>query len=384
MLKLRVQLEVASFLPPNAQLRTLNPHVLQGGSVYAFPTQAVANIAGEALAGGVSSFGYSGTIANGCLVDRHDGTVSYAPPLALLLSGLRRRHFAWRDPVHPLLQHWRPDRTAAFYSSVTGLLFAIVEDHVVQGRVFFPAAAYLELARAASSALNTATTTAGAALIEVVFLQPLVVDTSDVLCELEGGRFEVRCVARTGLDPSVHCAGGAGAVGPGEWRSGGVVTRARSAHVVHAAAISTLCLAFDAMGLQYGPGYRVLARAWAAAATGVAMARLRDRVELRGMQVHPADVDAALQLSASHCSSSELRLPFAVDKAMLQDAAGELWAVAEQQGTADATSVRLHSPEGLLRVDVDRIQVRRVSDHGDGCRWCASMLHAIDGDARGY
>ena len=65
----------------------------------------------------------------------------------------------------------------------------------------------------------------------------------------------------------------------------------RATQGVHAAAIPSLFLAFHATGLQYGPSYRALACAWAAAEAGVAAARLLDRAELDGMQVFLAPTD---------------------------------------------------------------------------------------------
>ena len=48
-------------------------------------------------------------------------------------------------------------------------------------------------------------------------------------------------------------------------------------------------------------------------------------------RAHPADLDAALQLTRATASAAadqrETRLPFAVDDALLGSASGELWAV---------------------------------------------------------
>ena len=97
---------------------------------------------------------------------------------------------------------------------------------------------------------------------------------------------------------------------------------------MHAAHVGTLYDGFASVGLQYGPGYRTLVNAWHDG--GVATARLRARSASLGTQVHPADLDDALcagALTSSSGDSSETRLPFAVDDARLQGAAGELWAV---------------------------------------------------------
>ena len=84
----------------------------------------------------------------------------------------------------------------------------------------------------------------------------------------------------------------------------------------------------DAVGLQYGPGYRTLMQAWGGASN--ALARLRSRSTHEGTRVHPADLDDALCLGGLIISSGgdgETSLPFAVDDVLLQSASGELWAV---------------------------------------------------------
>ena len=86
---------------------------------------------------------------------------------------------------------------------------------------------------------------------------------------------------------------------------------------------------FHSIGLEYGPGYRTLSHLWGGR-DNAAAARLRVRTQLQGTQVHPADLDDALCLSALTSGgdgSSETRLPFAVDDALLRGAAGKLWAV---------------------------------------------------------
>ena len=91
---------------------------------------------------------------------------------------------------------------------------------------------------------------------------------------------------------------------------------------------------FHAAGLEYGPGYRTLVQAWGGAIN--ALARLRARSTREGTHVHPADLDDALCTSGVLASSSgggETRLPFAVDDALLQGAAGELWAVRRSAST---------------------------------------------------
>ena len=100
----------------------------------------------------------------------------------------------------------------------------------------------------------------------------------------------------------------------------------------HAALAAALYAGFDAVGLQYGPGYRTLVEAWGGG--GVAAARLQARSTAHGTRVHPADLDAALQLPrevvealgrvvrmAEHQRRHVIeRVPHAVDELFLADA----------------------------------------------------------------
>ena len=82
-----------------------------------------------------------------------------------------------------------------------------------------------------------------------------------------------------------------------------------------------------ALGAASGPASGGAADAGAA---GNALGRLYARSTHEGTQVHPADLDDALCMSAAIASSGEdgeTRLPFAVDDALLQGASGRLWAV---------------------------------------------------------
>ena len=114
--------------------------------------------------------------------------------------------------------------------------------------------------------------------------------------------------------------------------------------------IGALYDGFDAVGLQYGPGYRTLVRAWGGARS--ALARLRARSTHEGTQVHPADLDDALCTSGAIASSGggdgETRLPFAVDDALLQAAMGELCAVRVHCTAMLTIRARLRADEPVM------------------------------------
>ena len=316
-LKLLTQLQ-GETTSPNAQLRALNPHV--AGALHdvicALAVQ-LAVLRGGPRVGGVSSFGYSGTIAHAVL--RHAGGDGRGA--ALLPPLVNHRHaLLWRDPTHPFVQRasYHMDVAINFRSPAEGALHALVADHVVQGRVIFPGAGYLEVARAAAT---------GSALRGVFFLQPFAVEAAGMLveCTVADGRFEVRCgVDDTLADSAVHCSG-ALAASSGRQCIDHACMRAHSCY--HASCAGALYDGFDAVRLQYGPGYRTLTQAWGG--TSDAVARLRARATREGAAVHPADLDDALCTGAAIDSSGggETRLPFAVDDARLQEAPGALWAV---------------------------------------------------------
>jgi len=117
---------------------------------------------------------------------------------------------------------------------------------------------------------------------------------------------------------------------------------------------------FDAVGLQYGPGYRTLVQAWGSVRT--ALARLHARSTHEGTQVHPADLDDALCTSgviASSGGDGETQLPFAVDTGMLRAALDKLWAAVVLQGP-EAIAVRLGPSAGQSEAQLDGFKSRAL------------------------
>jgi acyl transferase domain-containing protein len=311
---------------PNAQLHALNPHV--GGALRKAScglALGLGPVGVEGWRGGVSSFGYAGTLAHTVL--RHAGGDGGAAAVQRPLA-YRRRSFPWRDPPHPFAQRVisSSDGAAFFRSPVAGALHALVADHVVQGRVIFPGAAYLEVVRAAGAT----------ALDCVYFLQPLAAEAPGLVveCAMSNARFEVRTSDTNAFeDATVHCSG-ATATDTVRQR----VDHARLRTLSRAADVGALYDGFDTVGLQYGPGYRTLINAWGGASD--ALARLRALSSPEPTHTQAASLDDALCTSAAIASSGGggTRLPFAVDDALLQGAPGELWAVRSRNLQALSTA----------------------------------------------
>ena len=201
--------------------------------------------------------------------------------------------------------------STAFRSPAAGPLLALVAHHVVRGRVVFPGAGYLELARAACCASAGAPPPDAAALRGVFFVQPLALDGGDgaaswVECVRhdESGAFEVRS-GDAGGSQLTHCTGEAqrpAAARPAPTAS----AAARRGACGIAASADAQYDGLHAAGLEYGPAYRLLGRTWAseggASTSGsggtAAVAVLRDSTRPPGVAVHPAELDGALQLGA--------------------------------------------------------------------------------------
>ena len=346
--------------PPNAQLRRINPHVGSAveGVACALPTQLARGLdAAAGGRGGVSSFGYSGTIAHALL----QATAPAAPAaVAPATVAFRRRSFLWREPPHPLLQHRQTDthaQQALFRSPIVGPLQLLVADHLVKGQIIFPAAGYLEMARAAFAAASPASE--GAALRSALFLSPLVVDEAAwVECALlHDGSFEVRSDAAG--DSSVHCSGQVEAAEAGAWQSAQLASVQSRCGV--SSDVAALYAMLAAVGLEYGPAFRRVEAAWTGDGT-CAVGRLHQRRQRHGTKVHPADLDSALQLSVTlrEGKLDAIRLPFAVDVARMRAAVlRHPWAVLETAGT-EATNVSLTGVGGESQAQLEGFSTRAM------------------------
>ena len=110
--------------------------------------------------------------------------------------------------------------------------------------------------------------------------------------------------------------------------------------------VTALYEAMFRAGLEYGPEHRRLDEAWAGFDAGAAVARLGRRRDWHGTRVHPADLDAALQLPMAllRGAAAETLLPFAVARSVLGGGSVASWAAVAQRGG------RLPGRRGLLQL----------------------------------
>ena len=162
------------------------------------------------------------------------------------------------------------------------------------------------MARAACRKAAFSTAAGAAELLDVFFLQPLAVESRGVQLECSiasEGRFDVRSGASTPAEASLtgttaHCTGSASAGLKAE-ANAAVHASVRAQRVI-AADVREVYEGYNGVGLHYGPAFRSLAQSWADKSLQGALAQLRYRAAgWATPQIHPADLDGALQLSAA-------------------------------------------------------------------------------------
>ena len=317
MLKLALGLRMDEAVA-NAQLRALNPHVgnVLCGAACALVLQ-LTGLEPGAREGGVSSFGYSGTIAHAIVNSK-----SQTKPERVGLLVWQRRNFAWREVTHPLAQCQAPfsDQADSFMVVSRCRWLAILGDHCIAGRIVTPAAGQIEMVHAASSIVEHHA--AGKRLDLIVFASPLVMglgdDMFEVECRLFSGQFELRSRAGLGDDECViHSAGGYSNA-PDTWLDGAPhAQRSLCAHTIHQQSIYEETLQSDHVQLHHG--FQVVSKLWAAKNQRSGTSCLRPRSDSQGTLVHPADVDSLLAILIQlHSSRASGMLPFSIRSVALR------------------------------------------------------------------
>ncbi|MDO8387773.1 MAG: SDR family NAD(P)-dependent oxidoreductase, partial [Polaromonas sp.] len=264
-----------------------------------------------------------------------------------------------RGRLHPLLH--RNDSTAAglrFTSTFSGEE-PVLRDHRVRGRPLLPAAAQLEMVRAAL-ALAAELPEPGRMLIgPVAWQQPLAVDGGPVEAELlvrpaGNGLFEFELASGRRDARRVHCGGHARVQPPAAPQR--VAMADLQARFNGAPVPAAQCYAaYEARGLSYGLAHRALEQLWVEGDEVLARWRLPPGVALEAQVLHPGVLDAALQAQVGwSLDGTQPSLPFALDRLeVLQRCPAQGWAWLRRTGGAAGEPPKL---------DIDLLD-----DEGDPC-----------------
>ncbi|MFZ9747757.1 MAG: SDR family NAD(P)-dependent oxidoreductase, partial [Opitutaceae bacterium] len=307
-------------IPGNPQLERLNPYVQPAGTPFHFPTRAEpwpAPIRPDGRPGprraGVSSFGFGGANAHVVLEEAPlpDPGVAPRPRLA-------RREFArdrhWIPAPGPLPPATPPPASAV--PAVPGLTPGearvawaaaepVLAHHRVAGQPVLPGAAIATLLLAAGNS---------AGLKALAWLRPLSGGAEGVAARIRRGE-------RSGAAGSVALLGEDGL----ERARAALVTAPAPVAPLDVAALRARCTralpdagalypAFAARGLDYGPAYQALRRAWTDGSEVLAELAL-PAGWAPGWQPNPALLDAAFQAVALlPGTEGELALPSGVDE----------------------------------------------------------------------
>lgn len=334
--------------------------------------------------------------------------------------------------LHPLAQRNTSTLNAQrFTSTLHGREFFLAH-HVVEGRKMLPAAAYLEMARAAFERSLPERTAHQAPVLhavpvwrlsQVVWMRPLCVaeEPVEVQIALQGDasgpvRFEIKTSPGVDAGPEpVHAQGSAN------------FEFAARPEAINLEAIrpdsplqfsAEQCYAvFGALGIDYGPGHRGIERLWAGPRQLLAKLRLPDSIgETAGQYVlHPSLLDAAFQatigfglleagvkpageaaapsgngsLAMDQLARLKPSLPYAVEQVeIFNPGAALLWAVIRRQtdpaqaGALEKFDLDLCDGQGGIQVRIRGFSARILREPGSGSVKPSLLLHVPHWEAK--
>ena len=207
-----------------------------------------------------------------------------------------------RRSVHPLLGYRLKDAQAIWENHLDGYRLPYLADHVVSGAMVLPGTAYLEMALAASAATHEG----GAHEVEdLEILVPMVFDAEHaqtVRLELsqQDGYFRIFARQRLSIDPwTLHAVGrllGAPLAGRPAQQAIADWTAEVGRPVVGAKQHYALA---RLLGLQFGPSFQGMDKAWIQEQAGHLVARIRApgpiQKEVSSYQLHPVLLDSCFQ-----------------------------------------------------------------------------------------
>ncbi len=209
---------------------------------------------------------------------------------------------------HPLLG--RRVRTAhpLWESSLGGARLAYLDDHLIQGTVVFPGAAYVEMAVEAARAMQSDGAGAAVSLRNIAFKRALFLPRRHrtlVQLALDGAgtHFEVHSANADAVAKWTLHAGGELGTPPGSAAEHVDFAEVRS-RCTTAVSHDDCYAALAERGLEYGPAFRGVSKLWigegeALGHIHVAVADGVAAIDASAYQLHPALLDAAFQLLIS-------------------------------------------------------------------------------------
>ena len=281
--------------PPIAQLQTINPKI--EAVVKDFPVHfpmALEPLHANSAVAGVSSFGYSGTIAHTIIASEDTPTEMSPPSMASLLPN--RKAFPWRQLAHPLLQQTLElrnigtEHTAVFHQTLMDLF----KDHTIHGRVLFPGAGFIEMAVAA--AVKNGSTSA-VALHDVAFVAPFELSVgASLVCEMDN---DSSMLFRSAVDSQPVCtvAKAAPLVDTSEYDSS-LLAGAKERCKDEVTGLEARYTGLEDQGFHKHQ-FQTLAQVWGTKAKDELLAQLKlpPPTEVHKYRMHPAVLDGAIQLA---------------------------------------------------------------------------------------
>nr|AYM54555.1 hypothetical protein [Racemicystis crocea] len=261
---------------------------------------------------------------------------------------------------------------------------AYLADHRVQGEVVIPAAAYVEMALAAGAEIfGGAELSIAQMSIEQMLALPSkgerVVQT--VLTEEGSGRasFQIASRGEGEMSWQKHATGKLHRLGgeaqpalaleaPARLRARLGVTVSATAHYRD----------LEERGLAYGAAFQGVVELWASNGEALGRVRLPEAIDATGYALHPALLDACLQVSAGISGASKANgtyVPVGIERVRLHRQPGrEVWVSAtvradqDESGQERIFDLRLLDEEGTLLVDIEGLRVRRLPSHPAAAR----------------
>jgi acyl transferase domain-containing protein/NAD(P)-dependent dehydrogenase (short-subunit alcohol dehydrogenase family)/acyl carrier protein len=265
-------------------------------------------------------------------------------------------------------------------------------DHRVQGEVVLPGAGYVEMALAAGAA------TLGAAdlvLEEVVFEQMLALaDKGErivqvVLTEQGTGRcsFQIASRAEEARVWTKHASGAVrvqgGEAGPERARELPDALKQRLGPALPAAAHYRR---MRGRQIDYGPAFQGLLELWTGEGEALGKVRLPDEVEDSGYTLHPALLDACLQVSAALFPDvTETYVPVGIRRLQVRARPSrQAWVMAMQRGGEGADGgdaicdLWVVDDEGRIVVELEGLRARRLGAVAGGAKDAlAGCIHVV-------